>query len=93
MTDDGLRAWAAETEARMAAEAEVRRLTASVARLRAERDAITRLCYRPVVTAEEPTYYRLVLETVDRQERDRPTEAAAARAVRRAAGLEEEAPR
>jgi hypothetical protein len=30
---------------------------------------------------------------VDRQERDRPTEAAAARAVRRAAGLEEEAPR
>jgi hypothetical protein len=93
--DDQLRTWAAEAEARLAAEAEVRRLTASVARLRAERDAaVARIREWERWQADRPSVESMKEHAI--RGGVRPAHADPPPPwdeVRRAAGLEEEAPR
>ena len=55
--------------------------------LAAERDAITKLCYRTIESGDGDSYFRIVLDTLDRQEKSHDTEEGAIAAVRKAAGL------
>ena len=74
-----------------AAEQEAATLRVRLAEAERERDAVISLCYREVNTGsiDEERYFRIVLDTVYRQEKNYDTDEEAYAAVRRFAGLKE----